>query len=83
MAELPIIYAPPSPYTDRTGVLVPLIPLALKALAVMGIEWTTLKFIEDAPVLVRAATFITSVIMLAVLETRDWLRFKGKSYFFQ
>jgi hypothetical protein len=81
VTDVPIIFVPRSPYTDRTNVFVPIIPLALKALAVMGVEWTTLKFIEDAPLIVRISTFLASVFMLAVLEKREWLRFKGRSYF--
>jgi hypothetical protein len=47
----------------------------------MGLEWTTLKFIEDSPIIVRAATFIVALAILAVIESRDWLNFKRKGAF--
>ena len=47
----------------------------------MGLEWTTLKYIEDAPLSVRAATFLIALLILAILEKRDWLKFKGRSLF--
>jgi hypothetical protein len=82
MPDLPILYVPPARYTNRTNVLVPLIPIALKALAVMGVEWTTLDFIEHAPRTVKIATFVISLCVLAVTEKRDWLNFKGRKYFY-
>jgi len=83
MAMPLIVYVPPQqhPYTNYTRFFVPLIPHALRAAAVMGLEWTTLKFIEDAPLLIRIATFVVAVLILAALEKRDWLNFKGKCYF--
>jgi hypothetical protein len=47
----------------------------------MGLEWTTLKYIEDAPIVVRIATFVAALAILAIVEKRDWLKFKGKSLF--
>jgi len=47
----------------------------------MAIEWTTLDFIENAPRTVKIATFVIAILILAVLEARDWLRFKGPRYF--
>jgi hypothetical protein len=79
--SLPVLYVPPAKYTDRTSVLTPLFLPALAALAVLGIEWTTLGFIENAPVIVRLATFIIAAFVLAVLQSREWLKFKGRYLF--
>jgi len=79
--SLPVLYEPPTKYTDRTSVLTPLLLPALAALAVLGIEWTTLGFIENAPVIVRFATFVIAAFVLAALQSRDWLKFKGRYLF--
>jgi hypothetical protein len=79
--SLPVLYVPPAKYTDRTSVLTPLFLPALAALAVLGIEWTTLGFIENAHVIVRLATFVIAAFVLAVLESRGWLEFRGRYLF--
>jgi len=47
----------------------------------MGLEWTTLKYIEDAPIWLRITTFVVALLVLAVLRYKDWLDFKGRWYF--
>lgn len=47
-------------------------------MAVMGMEWTTLHYIENVPDILRAATFVISALILAVFECREWLNFKGR-----
>jgi hypothetical protein len=79
--SLPVVYVPAAKYTDKTPVLTPLLLPALRAMAVMGMEWTTLNFIENVPIIVRIATFVISAFVLAVLECRDWLNFKRRHLF--
>ena len=79
--SLPVLYVPPAQYTDKTPVLTPLLIPALRALTVMGLEWTTLSFIESVPNIVRIATFVISGFILAVLECRGWLNFKQRNLF--
>jgi len=81
MSLPPVLYVPPARYTDRTSIFVPVVVHILRIGAVMGLEWTTLKFIEDAPVLVRAATFVIALLILAVIESRDWLNFRRPGSF--
>jgi hypothetical protein len=78
MADKPVLtlYMPPSRYSSRTWTFWPVAIHGLRALAVMGIEWTTLDFIEHAPLLVRFSTFVVSCLSLGVIELRDWLNFK-------
>jgi hypothetical protein len=45
------------------------------------LDWVSLRFIENAPSSVYAASAIIAVLMLAVIESRDWLNFKGRWYF--
>jgi hypothetical protein len=77
--RLPVPYV--TQYTNKTPAISPVLISFLRGAAVMGLEWTTLKYIEDAPLLVRAATFLIALLILAILEKRDWLRFKGRSLF--
>ena len=81
MAEIPTVFVPRRPYTDRTFVAIPLIYTALRGLAVYGIEWTTLDFIEHAPVMVRVVTFVVASAILGALQWKSWLDFKGRFYF--
>jgi hypothetical protein len=78
-SRLPIPYV--TQYTNETPAVSPVLISFLRGAAVMGLEWTTLKYIEDAPLLVRAATFLIALLILAILEKREWLRFKGRSLF--
>jgi hypothetical protein len=78
----PVLYLPPSRYTNRTNAAIPVLVDFFRGAAVMGLEWTTLKFIEDAPVLLRAGTFVISLAVLAVLKSKDWLDFKGRWHFY-
>ncbi len=76
-----VIYTPRVRYNSRTYFAAPLIAPFLRAAAIIGLEWTTLSYIEDAPRAVRVATFLVALAMLAVLQSKDWLNFKGKWYF--
>ena len=78
-SRLPIPYV--TQYTNETPAVSPVLISFLRGAAVMGLEWTTLKYIEDAPLLVRAATFLIALLILAILEKREWLRFNGRSLF--
>ncbi len=80
--SLPVLYETAAKYTHKTSAITPLLIPALSALAVMGIEWTSLKYIEDAPAFVVIATFVISAFVLAVLQYRDWLNFKHGGLFF-
>jgi len=82
MSDSPVvIYTPRIRYNSRTNFLTPLVAPFLRGAAIMGLEWTTLSYIEDAPRAVRVATFLVALAMLAVLQSKDWLNFKGKWYF--
>lgn len=78
---MPVVYVAPASYTSETPAWVPIAILALKAVAVMGIEWTTLDFVEHAPFYLKAATFGFSAVILAVIEKRHWLNFKRRRLF--
>jgi hypothetical protein len=81
MNLMPVLYTPKTRYTSDTNVLIPVIVNFLRAGAIMMLDWVTLRFIEHAPVLVWIITFIISLAVLAVLQSKDWLDFKGRSYF--
>lgn len=51
---------------------------AVRFIAVIGVEWSTLTLIESAPVWVKIATFILAVAVLGTLEFRSWLQSRGK-----
>jgi hypothetical protein len=76
-----VIYTPKTRYTDKTPAVSPLVVPFLRAAAVMGVEWTTLDYIEEAPVSVRVATFVIALAILAVIQRKEWLDFKGRYYF--
>jgi hypothetical protein len=81
--QLPsIIFVPRNPYTNRTNVFIPVIVRFAQCGAIMGLEWTTLSYIESAPLAARIATFIVSLLILAVVQVKGWLDFKGRYYFF-
>jgi len=80
--SLPVPYLPPkSRYDSATPALVPLLQAAAWQGAILGVEWTTLKFIEDAPLAPRVTTFVISILLLVALQYRDWLRWKRNWYF--
>jgi predicted outer membrane lipoprotein len=81
MSLMPVLYTPKTRYTSDTNVLVPVIVNFLRAGAIMMLDWVTLRFIDHAPVLVWIVTFIISIAVLAVLQSKDWLDFKGRWYF--
>lgn len=81
MSLLPALYTPKSPYTSDTNVLIPPIVSALRAGAVFMLEWVSLRFVDNAPIVVWIATALCAVGVLAVLQTKEWLDFKGKWYF--
>ena len=45
------------------------------------LEWVSLRFVDNAPVIVWIATGVFSLAVLAVLQSKDWLDFKGRRYF--
>lgn len=51
---------------------------AVRFIAVIGVEWSTLTLIKSAPVWVKIATFILAVAVLGTLEFRSWLQSRGK-----
>jgi hypothetical protein len=79
--SVPIFYAPIARYSSHTWTFLPVAIRAFRALAVLGLEWTTLDFIEKAPLVVRVSTFVVSCLVLAVIETREWLNFKWRHNF--
>ena len=81
MSIMPVIYVPKSQYTYNTNVLVPVIVNFLRAGAIFMLDWVTLRFVENAPLVVWVITGVISLAILAVLQAKDWLDFKGKWYF--
>ena len=77
--RLPVPYV--TQYTDRTPTLGPLVLTILKAWAVLMIEWGSLRFIDHAPVSVWIASSAVALLVLGVIEKRDWLNFKNRKYF--
>lgn len=74
---LPVPYRPPQRYSTATPTIVPVFVHFLRAAVIMALEWTTLDFIEHAPLLAKIATFVVALVMLGIIESRDWLNFKG------
>ncbi len=72
---LPIIY------DASTPVFRPIFDRAVRAGLVMGIEWASLSLVEDMPGYLRVITLVIAVLILAVLESRYFLKMKGRWYF--
>jgi hypothetical protein len=81
LSLLPVLYRPEPKYTYKTSAFIPLIPSVLRTGAVMGIEWVTLRYIENVPVIVAITTFVICLCILAVLEWKDWLKFKRRGLY--
>jgi hypothetical protein len=79
---VPTIYVPPaSRFTDRTPTAYPVLLRALRAGIVLTIEWGTLHIMESVPTWVLVGLTINSLLILGVLESGNWLAFKGRYYF--
>lgn len=74
-------YTEPTRFTDKTNVTFPIGLRALRAGMVAVFDWATLHYYDHAPGYVVLSTAIIAVLILAVIESRDWLRFKGRGYF--
>jgi hypothetical protein len=74
-SQLPILY------DATTPVWRPLVDRTLRFAMVLGIEWSSLSLIEDSPQYVKIATLVIAILVLAVLESRYFLRLKGRLYF--
>jgi len=72
---------PPFRFTKQTPALIPVILRAFRAGAVLSLDWASLTYIEHAPAYVVLGIAIDSALILGVLESRDWLAFKGRYYF--
>jgi hypothetical protein len=60
------------------------VPVAVKFIragAIAMLEWCSLRFVDNAPAVAWIATSIVALLVLAVLECRDWLNFKKWWYF--
>lgn len=77
----PVPYQSPPRYSSNTPAAIPVLVRFVRGGVILGLEWTTLDFIEHAPTLVKIGTFGLAILMLAVLESRDWLHFKGRYHF--
>jgi hypothetical protein len=53
----------------------------IRAGAIAMLEWASLRFIDTAPLYVWGATAVIALLVLAVIESRDFLNFKGSWYF--
>jgi hypothetical protein len=78
-SSLPVPYV--TQYTDRTPTLGPLLLTVIKAWAVLMIEWGSLRWIDHAPASVWIASAAVALLVLGVIEKRDWLHFKNRRYF--
>jgi hypothetical protein len=79
---VPTIYVPPaSRFTDRTPAAYPVLLRSLRAGIVLTIEWGTLHIMDRVPTWVAVGLTIDSLLILGVLESRNWLAFKGRYYF--
>ena len=76
-----MIYQPPARYTTRTPLLAPILVNFLRAGAIVMLDWVTLRFVEHAPISVWVATGIVSLAILAVIQSKEWLDFRGPWYF--
>ena len=77
----PVIYVPPGIYTSKTPAFFPPFVRFLRTGSIAMLDWVSLRFIDHAPPIVWVLTGVFAVAILAVIESKDWLRFKGKSYF--
>jgi hypothetical protein len=78
---LPVPYTPPPRYTSNTPIIGPVIVHFIRAGAILMLDWVSLRFIENAPPSVYVASAIIALLILAIVESRDWLNFKGRWYF--
>lgn len=82
MSNWPVVlYEPRSRFTSKTNAAWPVIVRAVRAGAVVMLEWVSLKYTEHTPLYVDVITVITAILVLAVIESRDWLDFKNARYF--
>src|SRR5262249_16017402 len=81
MVHMPVIYVPQSRFTESTPAFVPPLLRPLRAGVVLTLDWATLQLMEPAPAYVWVGLAIDSLLILGILESRDWLAFKGKYYF--
>jgi len=77
-----VIYNPiPWPSNSKTPAFVPAFLRGLRALAVLTIDWATLSYMEHAPRYVVIGLGTVSALVIGMLESKQWLDFKGKYYF--
>lgn len=81
MSMMPVLYVPRTRYTGHTHVLVPVLVTFMRATAIVMLEWLSLRFADNAPLSLCVATGIFAIAVLAVLQSKDWLDFKGEWYF--
>jgi hypothetical protein len=76
-----IPFVPPSRYTSRTPVVIPVLIKFVRFGAIAMLEWSSLRFIDHAPLSVWIITSVMALLILAVYESREWLNFKNPRYF--
>jgi len=78
---LPVPYAPVSRWNSATLAITPVFVHFIRAGSIAMPDWVSLRFIDHAPTSVWIITGVTAVLVLAVLESQNWLNFKGRWYF--
>lgn len=78
-AALPVPYV--TNYTNKTPTLGPLALTVIKAWAILMIEWGSLRWIDHAPIGVWISSSLVALLVLGVIERREWLNFKNKRFF--
>lgn len=53
--------------------MVPSFATAIRFVAVLGVEWSTLTLLEPSPAWIKIGTLVLGVVALAILEFRPWL----------
>jgi hypothetical protein len=76
---LPVPYV--TQYTNRTPTIGPLLLTVVKAWAVFMVEWGSLRWVDHAPVIVWIVSGVVALLVLGVIERREWLNFKNRRYF--
>jgi hypothetical protein len=68
-------------YTNRTPTIRPLALTALRVWAVAMLEWSSLRWIDNVPVIVWFGSSVIAAAVPIVLENKEWLDFKNARYF--
>jgi hypothetical protein len=67
--------------TNKSPVVWPLLLTAITGWAILMVDWGTMRWMDHAPDWAWIASTIIAVCVLAVVQNREWLNFRGRRYF--